>query len=458
VNWLGAQDADDWLAYSTIKVVQIRDRYLGALHYSFQIAIFIYIIVFVIVVQKGYMLFDSPSGSVQFTVRRCVSASACPETAVAGLPYCNEGANSGANFVVGCRLLDEFDSVVGLDSAAFYAVSRITDTLQVRNASCPDRIYGSGTSVCSRLWVDAPLALINASLLDAANTSMAASNAIAAEWAWTARGAAPPPLSSRATYYIPEIENISIKLEHNVNALAFLESRPNADDLQGVSTELDGKLQYLTSDVTGRILSFIGLSDRDVDLPAGRNVLLTLGQLVEAAGVSGGLDTKSSQMSNTSMRYDGIVLIMVLTYENDYPPVIATGTVRYNIKVFRVRGAEFKYEYIVPLAPDVRVLRNTHGVRVIFLQKGKLGRFSFQVLLLQLVSALALLSIATTIVDLLALRLMPHKGYYKDLKFQVSRDFSDVRSEDRRASLGGEPKKIEHVEDGDDDGTDSRRT
>lgn len=45
------------------------------------------------------------------------------------------------------------------------------------------------------------------------------------------------------------------------------------------------------------------------------------------------------------MRYDGIVLMMVYTYENDYPDFVATGKLRYKIRVFRVRKAEFKYEY-----------------------------------------------------------------------------------------------------------------
>jgi hypothetical protein len=387
-------------------------------------------------------------------VRRCVGDSVCPETPVASLPYCNEGVNSGANPIVGCRLLDEFESVVGLDSAAFYAVSRITDTLQVRNASCPDRVYAAGTSVCSRLWSAAPTSLITESLLQGN------SNAVASEWSWTTRGAALPELSSRVTYYIPEIENISIRLDHNVNALTFLEANPESDDLQGLSTEMEGELQYVRSDAAGRIKDFIGIDERNVALPPGRSAFLTLGQLIDAAGVPGGLDTKSNLESNTSMRYDGIVLMMAITYRNDWPGFVATGKAKYAIKVFRVRGAEFKYEFIKPVAPDVRILRNTHGVRMIFLQQGKLGRFSFQVLLLQLVSALALLKLATTIVDLLAIQLMPHKAYYRDLKYQISRDFSDVRMEDRRASLGGAPITIadegEHAEDGDEDGTDKR--
>ena len=58
-----------------------------------------------------------------------------------------------------------------------------------------------------------------------------------------------------------------------------------------------------------------------------------------------------------------------------------------------------------------------------------------------MVSALALLKLATTIVDLIALNLLPHKAYYRDFKYQVTKDFSDVRDEERemkrRASAPG---------------------
>lgn len=403
-----------------------------------------------IIINKGYMKFDDPSGSVQFTVRRCTADSSCPEVPAASLPYCGEGSASGGNFIAGCRLLDEFESVVGLDSAAFYAVTRITDTLQVRNSSCPDGVYSTSGNICSRFWTTASPSAINDSL------------GRLEQWAWTRQN------EPRITYYVPQAENISIKLDHNVNALEFLEARPDADDLQGLSTEMDGTLHFLISDATGRVLDFIGLNERDRELPAGEVAFFTVGELLAAAGIGNeGLDTKSGPESATSMRYDGVVMIMVLTYSNDYPNFVATAKARYSVKIYRIRGAEFKYEYPVPISADVRILRNSHGVRIIFLQQGQLGRFSFQQLLVQLVSALALLKVASTIVDLIAIRAMPHRAYYKDLKWQVSQDFSDVRSEERRQSLGGQPKKIKdddladsargHVEDGDEDGTDMKR-
>jgi hypothetical protein len=423
----------------------MRDRYLGILHHAFQTAIFIYIIVFVIIIQKGYMAYDQPSGSVQYTARRCTQGDFCPPIALANLSYCSEAHEEGANKIDGCRLLDEFESVLGLDSQAFYAVTRVTDTLQLRNASCPDQLYRVDGETCPAFWSSVSTQF----LTDNANATGDAAAAIRASWAWTGG------LKNPVTYYIPQIENMSLKLEHNINALGFLEARPDSDTLQGVNRDMEGKLKYLTSDSTGRILDFIGLLKLDRELPPEENVFFTLGELLDAAGVQDGLETRDSEEGSTSLRYDGVVLILVITYSNTYPSFIATDTIRYEIKVFRVRGAEFKYEFAVPLSNGARIKRNTHGVRMLFLQKGQLGRFSFQVLLVQLVSALALLKVATTIVDLIAVQLLPHKAYYKDLKYQVSRDFSDLRAEERRNSAGleeGEGKQPEAKKEQQPDG------
>jgi hypothetical protein len=425
-SWFATQDLDNWLSYSTVKLVTMRDRYLGILHHAFQTAIFIYIIVFVIIIQKGYMAYDQPSGSVQYTARRCTQGDFCPPIALSNLSYCSEAQSEGANRIDGCRLLDEFESVFGLDSQAFYAVTRVTDTLQVRNASCPDKLYRADGETCAAFW-----SAVSPQFLADNGNSSAADN-----WAWTGG------VGNPVTYYIPQIENMSLKLEHNINALGFLEARPDSDTLQGVNKDMEGKLKYLTSDSTGRILDFIGLLKLDRDLPPEENVFFTLGELLDAAGVQDGLETREG---STSLRYDGVVLILVITYSNSYPAFVATDSIRYDIKVFRVRGSQFKYEFAVPLPNGARIKRNTHGVRMLFLQKGQLGRFSFQVLLVQLVSALALLKVATTIVDLIAVQLLPHKAYYKDLKYQISRDFSDLRAEERRNSEG------KAADDADDD-------
>jgi len=413
-NWFDQQDADELLAYSTLKLVRIRDRWLGLLHYTFQLAIFIYVVIFVIIINKGYMKFDNPTGSIQYTVRRCTPD--CPVVEISKIPYCNEAQVEGSNEIDGCRVWDEFQAVLGLEAGGFYAVTRVTDTVQVRADDCPDTIY-NGNEVCQRVWFD-----VNATEqfgMPGVNDLVLPKNPV--------------------TYYTVNVEDFSLKLDHNVNALEFLESRPNSEDLQGVSIEMDGTLRFLEVDSSGNILSFIGTESEDIEYPAGEPTFVTLKTLMKAAGMYQGDDDNNSEnsldslsdLSANSKRYDGIVLLLVITYRNDYPFFIATSKAKYEMQVFKVKNAEFKYEYQVETGPSRRIRRNTHGIRMLFLQQGRLGRFSFQVFLVQMVSALALLKLATTIVDLIALNLLPHKAYYRDFKYQVTKDFSDVRDEER---------------------------
>ena len=47
-------DWDELLAYPTIKVVKVRDRYLGSIRYFMLLLIFAYIVGYVLVYKRGY--------------------------------------------------------------------------------------------------------------------------------------------------------------------------------------------------------------------------------------------------------------------------------------------------------------------------------------------------------------------------------------------------------------------
>ena len=63
-----------------------------------------------------------------------------------------------------------------------------------------------------------------------------------------------------------------------------------------------------------------------------------------------------------------------------------------------------------------RVTRNIHGIKINVLQTGQLGTFSITTLILQLTTSLALLKITTTVVDVLAVSVLPHRAQYRDAK------------------------------------------
>merc|ERR1711916_359591 len=64
--------AFDWgslLYYNTVKLVHIKSKKLGCLHYSIQALILIYDVIWVIVLQKGYQGTDAVVGSVSIKVK-----------------------------------------------------------------------------------------------------------------------------------------------------------------------------------------------------------------------------------------------------------------------------------------------------------------------------------------------------------------------------------------------------
>ena len=57
-----------------------------------------------------------------------------------------------------------------------------------------------------------------------------------------------------------------------------------------------------------------------------------------------------------------------------------------------------------------------HGIKINVLQTGQLGTFSITTLIVQLTTSLALLKLTTTIVDVLAVSVLPHRVQYRNAK------------------------------------------
>ena len=63
----------------------------------------------------------------------------------------------------------------------------------------------------------------------------------------------------------------------------------------------------------------------------------------------------------------------------------------------------------------------------LLLPKGQIGKFDFQTMLIQLVTALALLKVAQIVVDLIAIYVKDLRKMYYAAKFEETEDFSDIR-------------------------------
>jgi hypothetical protein len=226
--------------------------------------------------------------------------------------------------------------------------------------------------------------------------------------------------SAEVTSFVWAPELTSIRVKHAYAATAFKDEES--------SFNMEGQLL----DQKGRaVLTFAPACFDKFNLSV----------LLAAAGVS--LDAQSlapkdngccgkgcpPSVNTDTVRSTGIVLLVVISYQNIR---LKHGQPTYTYTVIPQLKSDWKV-YDTRLVDDThRVVNNRHGVQIVFVQDGEIGEFDFQTLLVEANSALGLLVVATILVDMLMLYVLPHRLLYAEYKFQTTPDFSDVRDEEER--------------------------
>jgi hypothetical protein len=358
---------DSLLSYSTVKIVQINDKRLGLLHYCFMLCIFGYILGYTILYQQRYLLLQAPFGSLRMSLKSPQSRglTPVPETK---LPYCKQ-RNATYNGYKNneCIYWDEdFVLFPPIEATAMFVTTRVSITEQ--SANCDLR-----NSTCRYL-----------------------------------------PVSNTSHFYIADPENFTILIDHSVYANE-VGIQANSQDLPGSMVDLDGHTMH--DPFPGDAIGISGKLD-----------IIHLSFLLQAAGITS-LDNASSYNKSDSMRFDGVVVLVFITYSNTY--TYDTSKVRYQYSARQIIGAEFKTEQPIYTKNQTnRTIWDRHGVRLVFLQIGSLGKFDFQTLLLSLVSGLGLLAVATLVVDIIATRVLPGKETYRHYKYLETPEYNAIRSGD----------------------------
>lgn len=205
-------------------------------------------------------------------------------------------------------------------------------------------------------------------------------------------------------YFVADIERYTVLLDHSVRS-------PTQANVHGDS-----------SSMTGNLVSCNGTVIKPDKTPTQQDIL-SLGQLLRAAwhGTTCGvdLDTPSSvQSSGNTSRYDGIVLVVNIVYKNVEPWLGQQSNITYEYNTNVLVGTKSKVaRQIFVDYPKTRVIRDMHGIKLVAEQSGELGSFDATTLLLQLAASTALLTVATLVVDQLAVRVLPWRKAYKHAKF-----------------------------------------
>lgn len=154
--------------------------------------------------------------------------------------------------------------------------------------------------------------------------------------------------------------------------------------------------------------------------------VFTVVRLLELAGTD--IDNDYNIDGWTS-RQSGTVLEVTVKYHNLYPFLSSFGytPVRYT---YEAKELPMPYVSRRSLAdvqpadyPKTRVHEVRYGIMVWFRVGGSLGFFSSMYLIVMLTAALGLISVATTVTDLVAQKVHPN---FFHLKYEVSPDFSDL--------------------------------
>eukprot|EP01084_Bolivina_argentea_P226018 381853_1 len=362
------------LAYPTVKMVMVADWRLGALRIIFMIATLIYIVVYALYFQRGYLDIQSPDGTVTATLQRPKNAT----VNATQFNYCNASKLSiNYSDPLLCEVWPE-DMILFPTSTnnRMFITTRVSEEWLTMNPNCIWENFGQNN-----------LTNCNGNVSYVAKTT--------------------------PKRYLAGINNYTIQITH-----AMLDVK---------HYELTGHEKYcLTGEqMEGKLLDSDGHEMKH--FPANNSLIVTLQELLDASGtnlshLSDAVDNNGSIYNGESMRHSGILLMVLINYDNTYATY--NRNPKYSIKVIRIKRAEYKVTETIYFNETYRMIRDRHGVYISFVQGGRIGKFNFQTALICLVASLGLLGMSTLIVDSLMLYCCKKKKRYFGDKYNYTEQYA----------------------------------
>ncbi|XP_063677400.1 P2X receptor A-like isoform X2 [Bolinopsis microptera] len=353
-----------FLYYTTFKYSTIKDKYLGIYYYCGIAAVIIYSIL-TIFINKGYLQIDhSPHGAVTLISDSIDNNLTLPNSD----HYCCEGPDCE----VKCFLIDGKELAWPLDKDSVTISSFFKERYQ---------------TILPGLKITES--------------------------------------SEEAQYFAKKPEAMDIKVEHSVHSRKSTKT--------GTQRTMRGTLMSHNGSLIKEFNSY-ERADR-----------LSLKDIIDASGM-GSLDdiSDSPNGNNKSFRRKGCLMLVTIFYHNILSSMLGTTPLSYTYTVERVPYTPHRVEEIIPMVtpsywnskvplnsvtaeerytnPQHRLLRKRYGVHIKFVQSGAIGRFSLSHLLQCLATSMSLITLITTVGDIIALYLLPQSKYYREVIYGMHED------------------------------------
>eukprot|EP01062_Namystynia_karyoxenos_P050374 TRINITY_DN3911_c0_g1_i1.p1 TRINITY_DN3911_c0_g1~~TRINITY_DN3911_c0_g1_i1.p1 ORF type:complete len:675 (+),score=227.65 TRINITY_DN3911_c0_g1_i1:76-2025(+) len=503
------QDPDEMLAFQTTKAVRINDRVLGSFSLIVTITIFFYI-VYDLCINQGWLIIEKPTGTTKLSVLLPPFADADPAFVQPGCSAATPRPGRPNRCCTDCPAVWP-KSLVALRNDGDLPYCSATTGSDPTCPNCPTRDgngYQQGIKMPCLFWdnyqyvvpsigrqalITTRVKSYSAELpcnrdYDKGKTAVSSFRAPDLDCIQGLRQY--PLLDERFTGFVAGVESATVKIDHTVSGIERgLEKR--LTDMHGVLKGCNGSVlkQMPPWDQTEDSLDIDRVKNRlfplklilaaaragggggvnefgvpdpnakkprcgvDLDQPS---LLATAGDKLKSCRekVQEMAEGKRAPLSVTdcgsTVRYDGLVVLITINYDNTLDDPDSLDQPSYEITVNALSRTEAEIERVgfvakLPNGTDVVQYEKRQGILLMVQQTGRLGTFSFKATLINLTAALTLLAVANTITVFIAKFVCPRitgdKRYY-DLLIQESPDFNE------EAVACGEVKAKQSAPDG----------
>eukprot|EP00286_Rhodomonas_abbreviata_P017668 CAMPEP_0181319172 /NCGR_PEP_ID=MMETSP1101-20121128/17422_1 /TAXON_ID=46948 /ORGANISM="Rhodomonas abbreviata, Strain Caron Lab Isolate" /LENGTH=365 /DNA_ID=CAMNT_0023426739 /DNA_START=451 /DNA_END=1548 /DNA_ORIENTATION=+ len=221
-------------------------------------------------------------------------------------------------------------------------------------------------------------------------------------------------------FYVAGVEKMQIVVEHEAMAPSFYSSYHN-EKFRGGSSEMKGKLVSYRDDGTGRVRT-VDLNDIDPTV----GLRMTVEEVLDAAGLS--LD-KKLEGEKHPVRHTGAVINAHLRYSNTHTFLSPSSEMQYTVEFAPAlnQGSQLASAYEPVGFGDARMMVKRTGIRIIFLQQGKLGCFSVVAFFQTLAAGFFITATTTWLMGQIVTRYIPLAERYEVAKYEYTENINNIR-------------------------------